>query len=131
MPEPKDKKEAKDAKKGKVTKKTIAKKKEVIVKKTAKVRYATGMTLNMGDFNSVRVDVDITRFCEDTNEAVAAKLIEVQSFVDAELEAQVQKHRGLDTKADSSEDEDDPPFDCDDVKVGEKGTPEKEDDLWD
>lgn len=125
--------ETKNDKEGKVTKrKPAVKKKEVVVEKNAKVRYATGMTLNMGDFNSVRVDVDVTRFCEDTDGAVAAKLIEMQSFVDGELEAQVRKHRGLDKgveKADAREDDDDPPFDTDDVKA-ETDEPKK-DDLWD
>ena len=125
------KKEAEDGKKGDVKKKTTAKKKEVIVEKTARVRYATGMTLNMGDFNSVRVDIDVTRECEDNDGAISETLLLLQTFVDSEMKAKVNQHRGVPdvTKGTSViKEEDTPPFDCDDVK---DDASEEEKDLWD
>lgn len=48
----------------------------------AYVRISGGRTINMGDFESLRIDIAIEMPCEPTKEAVVAKYTEVTETLD-------------------------------------------------
>lgn len=58
----------------------------------AYVTYGNGVTLNMGQFESLRVNISVTLPCDPKN--VRSALAEAKREVSRELDAEVKKARG-------------------------------------
>lgn len=56
----------------------------------ARVRVGGSVTQNMGDFNSIRVEVVVERPCEDTEEVIAATYQAVSDQVDSFLQRELE-----------------------------------------
>ena len=56
---------------------------------TAHVRYAHGVTLNMGNYESARIDVEVTLPCGATSAAIAKTYDYAKKWVTGRIEAEV------------------------------------------
>ena len=54
----------------------------------AVVGIGKGITLNMGDYQSARIDVFIQRTVEDDNEVIQATILEIDELLQEEIERQ-------------------------------------------
>lgn len=58
-----------------------------------KVKYSTGRTLNMGNFESVRIDVGLEMVVKDDSTVVEETYESIKKFVDGRVEAEVRDHK--------------------------------------
>lgn len=67
------------------------KKKEDAVEETARIRLSYGATINTGNYNSARVDYEITRNCADNPKAIESMRKEISTEIKKRLKAEIQE----------------------------------------